>query len=395
MRLQQKISDRRGFATTTAGSAGRCAAGLLLALLAGAPLSAAGAAQDDLFTVENVAVDATEETAATAREVALAEGYRKAFRRVVARMVPRDRQGEVPALSPERLAALVRNFEVSEEKTSTVRYLAELTIRFNGAAVRTFLREAGVPYAETQSKPLLVLPVLSRAGANVLWDNPNPWREAWSATPPDSGLVPLVAPRGGLEDLSIISAEQAMRGERERIDAIARRYDADGALIAIAEPSYGTEQRIREMEVIVRRSDDAEGRTWRNTIRSQGNETAEELFARAARETASFVREQWKSEYLLRFDQQHELVVTVPLRSLDDWVILRRRLADIAFVSGSDLVALSRHSATVRLRYVGGEEQLRTALAQSDLALVEGSETPVLRFRGRDGAGAGFGTGGQ
>ena len=134
------------------------------------------------------------------------------------------------------------------------------------------------------------------------------------------------------------------------------------------------------MRISVRRTNDAQGRTWRNTVAALPGKTPEGFMARAARETLEFVREQWKSENLLRFDQQNEIVVTVPLENLGEWVGLRRRLADMAFVSRSDLITLTRRSATVKLSYMGDEEQLRTALAQRDMSLVEGPESWILRY---------------
>ena len=56
---------------------------------------------------------------------------------------------------------------------------------------------------------------------------------------------------------------------------------------------------------------------------------------------------------------------------LSDWVIMERLLSKIAFVEASELLALSRDGATVRLRYFGNQEQLALALSQRDVRLAE------------------------
>ena len=50
----------------------------------------------------------------------------------------------------------------------------------------------------------------------VLWDDPNPWFDAWSTQRVPSGLVPLQLPRRDLADLSAITADQAVDGDRNR-----------------------------------------------------------------------------------------------------------------------------------------------------------------------------------
>ena len=65
-----------------------------LALLATAP---AVAADPDLFTVRGVRVDATAETAPAARDRAIAEGRRLAFRRLVERLVPASQSRSIPS----------------------------------------------------------------------------------------------------------------------------------------------------------------------------------------------------------------------------------------------------------------------------------------------------------
>ena len=132
-----------------------------------------------IFTVRDVAVDETAATAAEARQVALAVGQRRAFRRLIDRLVPEDQQGLVPALDPNLLQYYVRDFSVADERTSAVRYLADLTFRFNADEVRRLLRSNSVAFAETRGNPVVVLPVFRAGdGEAVLWVEANPWVES-------------------------------------------------------------------------------------------------------------------------------------------------------------------------------------------------------------------------
>ena len=123
---------------------------------------------------------------------------------------------------------------MQEEKHSTVRYIATLTYRFKPAPVEQLLRDAGIAFAETRSKPVLVLPVLRTGDSLALWEDPNPWRTSWANLPAADGLVPFTVPIGDLTDIAAINAQAASTGDAQKLGAIAARYDAGSTLVASA-----------------------------------------------------------------------------------------------------------------------------------------------------------------
>jgi hypothetical protein len=234
----------------------------------------------------------------------------------------------------------------------------------------------------TRSKPLVVLPVYRKAGALLLWDNANSWLQAWRALPPADGLVPLVVPDGDLADIADISAEQAQAQEDARVAAIARRHGAAGGLLAYAVLRNNGANGAPALEVTVSRSGTpVTERTLVQSFAAKPGETEESLLARAALAVRGDVEEGWKRENLLRFGEHNQLVALVPLGGVDDWVRVRRTLAGIAFIENSELIELSRDEATVRLGYLGDEDQLALALAQHDLELAKGPVSWILRPR--------------
>lgn len=357
---------------------------LVVAIVLGAITTALGqgAPDDDgVYTVLAVDVDARAETAAAARVKALEAGHRAAFDRLMTRMVPRNRRAELPEVSSKRLKQLVRSFGVDREKTSAVRYLATLRFEFDRAATRDFLRTAGVAFAETRSKPVLILPVLRRAGVYLLWDAQNTWRKAWSSLPAPDGLVPMIAPKGDLSDINDISADQAVRGRQDRLDVILRRYGATDAILALAVVDTRRIGNAPVVQVTITRfgAQDADRTTVLSVVAEPGS-TIEETIAAAAPRAAAQIEEDWKQDNLLRFDLPQELVAVMRLDNLSEWVRMERLLSEIAFIETSELVALSRLGATVRLRYFGNQEQLSLALSQRDVRLTEGENGWVLQY---------------
>ena len=73
--------------------------------------------------------------------------------------MPKKEQLKLRNLKFSELVELVSSIDVVGEKSSSVRYLASLNIRFNPSAMRIHLRSARVKFAETKSKSWIVLPV--------------------------------------------------------------------------------------------------------------------------------------------------------------------------------------------------------------------------------------------
>jgi Uncharacterized protein conserved in bacteria (DUF2066) len=324
----------------------------------------------DVFTVSPVPVDATAASAAAARDEAIVQGESRAFDMLMQRLTLSTDRSRLPQVGPSQLNDLVQGFEVAHERRSDVRYLADFTVHFRADAVRQMLRQAGVGFAEQVSKPVIVLPVLHDGDRLALWDDPNPWRDAWSSAAAVTGLVPVVRPLGEIEDVQAIDAEQAAKGDAAALQAISRRYDGDDVLVTQATLKSDGAQHAVDVTT-TRYAPDLPGteQTWVTSTTANPGESDADLLSRAVTDTINQVEEAWKSANILDFRETGTLTARVPATSLQDWLSVRDRLAAIPAVRASRLVSLDRSEARVEIRYVGSADQLRTALAQRNLEL--------------------------
>lgn len=346
-----------------------CSGGALLLCLLLA-LVAPAQAQQNVYAVNGVAVDVTAETAAGARDIAISQAQNEALQRLFQRLVLDEdlpRLAQSPTL---RAQDYVQDFAVDNERSSPGRYLADFNIRFKSRPVRDLFRQVGVRFAETPSKPMLVLPLFDADGAKLLWEDPNPWREAWAARDPNAGLVPLVTPLGDLTDLAAINAQQVLAGDLERLAVMSGRYGTKGVLIAQAalggDPDQGTSTvvvQVSRLEGEVVSSFPPAGYT------QQPGEAVPDLFTRAVDGVAQLEQAGWKIDNQLNFALQRRIAVRVPITQLGDWLAVKRRLANVAPVLSVELSYMRRDQAQINLSFVGEDEQLVRAMAQSDLAL--------------------------
>jgi hypothetical protein len=326
------------------------------------------AAQADVFVVRGIKVDVTAASTAVARDKALAMGERAAFRELLERLTLRVDHPRLPAFSANDIAAFVTDFEVAEEKASAVRYLATLNYNFKADDVRRLLIDRQIAFAETTSKPVL-----------LLWDDPNPWRKAWTERPEKFSLVPSILPKGDLPDIAMIGPEQAVAGDDQRLSAIAGRYEAGDTVVALA--IMKMDRGRPDLEVFVTRYGSAlQEQTVVKSFTSGDTENLVDLLARASLELTSQIEDNWKRDNLLQFGRQAVVAVKIRISSLKDWLDVRSRLAGVAVVRRSDLVILSLEEVRVNLHYIGEPEQLALALEQADLEITREGDGWVLEM---------------
>lgn len=328
-----------------------------------------------LFEVSNVNVDVTADSASSARAQALVIGQSKAFKVLLERLTLQAYHNRLPDLSTAQVTELVQDFTVAEEKTSSVRYIAKLNYHFHADGVRALLDEYGLPFAETASKPVLMLPVYQAAGALSLWDEPNPWRAAWvnySQNGPGTGLVPMLLPVGDLNDVRTIGAEQAIEGDMARLEEIARRYDAGDVVVAHGVLRMDSYNGLPELEVYLTRFGSAlQEHTVVKSFTSEPGGDISKLLYRAAAQLTAQVEDNWKQDNLIQTGSAQLLPISVPVRDLSDWVKVRDRLNGVAIIRRADPVLLRRDEVRLNLHFIGDAEQLALSLDQADLTLWE------------------------
>ncbi len=342
--------------------------GLLLPGEGRAQDGAALAGTQELFTARDVTVDVTADNALKARDQALLEAQAKGLAQVLRDLTPPGEQARLPQVSAQDAQNYVLSLQVKDEKRSSVRYIATLDILYNPAAVRALLRQNGITFTETARTPVLILPLWQGApdAPPVLWEDPNPWREAWLRRP-SGGLVPATTPLGDLGDLQAISADEAAARQTDAVRRILQRYEMTEGVIAHA--TRTGEGRLQIDLTRLRLAGDPTRASV--TVEAQSGEDEAAFLARATNEVASQLRDEWRAATVSvpASEAPSQLTVLVPTGSLDTWLTVRERLTQVPLVRGVDIQALSRERAQILLGFVGSEEQLALTLAQYGLDL--------------------------
>jgi len=336
----------------------------------------------DPFLIEAVPVDASGPNTVAARERGLDQGRMAAYRRLIRRLLPVEAQASVANLSQADVIDLVQEFSVANERSSAVRYLADLTIKFNPSSVRALFGSRQVPFAEIPSRPLIVVPVarLDAALPAVLWGDPDPWLSAFSRLPPGDGLVPLVMPLGDMADIAALTADQALAGDVDALRAFAEARGGDGVVLAVVEPSLETPDAVQAMVSEFRNG----GGRFDITLATAGRGLSllDPALDQAAAATLREVEEAWKRRTQLEVGVAGEIVAISDIAALADWLSLKTKLRNVPIVNRVDLQAITRSRVQVAVAHAGTTEQLRAAMALQALDLAEADGIWMIAVRG-------------
>lgn len=319
-----------------------------------------------MFSASGIQVDVTAKTAAAAREQAMQDGQKRALMVVMERITPSYVVEQLPELVPDDILNFVQDISVLNEKTSSVRYMATLEVRFNPDAVRELLRQNGLPYVRTSGKPLLILPVYKRSvsASPVLWAEDNAWLRAWINRTAESYMVPLFVPMGELSDLQTLTVDQILNSDLAAAQALAKRYEAEGILIV---------ELIRN------------GQTFTVKGRAMDEMTASEIpnfsfslpltkntattFARAVKKVVEHLESVWKSEQMVQFNEAASLVALAPVSSLEQWEKIKGRLDRIPIISSYYLQAARAGVLQLTIFFAENLERLQKEMNKRMLSL--------------------------
>jgi hypothetical protein len=329
------------------------------------------------FVIAGVPVDATAQNAVAARDSARIQGQRVALRRLLERLTPQSDWSRLPSPGDDAITNLVQDFDVANEHSSGVRYLASYTFRFKANAVRALLRSADLPVTELASKPVVLVPVLRTPDGTKLWDGVNPWRDAWISTSGKGGLVPWVVPAGDATDTAAFDPADRKPAE---LAALSQRYGGGDIVVATASVTGGADQAGLDISVS-RYGPEGDATTTTTTVNGRLEPGLYQAGVLAAQRE---LEEQWKKlSFSATASGPSELEVTIPIAGARDWAAVEERLAKVPTIESREVELMSHSEIRLRLKIKGDSTLLKLALAQQDLTLGAGSPYATLQLRHR------------
>lgn len=319
-------------------------------------------AADDAYTVSSVKVDATAPSAIDAQTKAIDSGRDRAWQTLYRRLTKEEDWARQPSLDPMSLQRLIRSYQVHDARSSTTRFVADMTYVFNANAVRRLLQQAGIAYSDVTAKPVLVIPL------GPGWSAHTPWTRAWADPRFAHSAVPLVLPPEDAIDAPVLAATQFDHTVWQDIEPMASRVRATEAYLALVIPQHA------QMIVKIRRLGAGNTSAIPDLVIPIPPRTPPAIaFGKVADATANAIIDSWKSRSVVDYGRRSNVVASLHVDSLADWSGLLQKLGAVPTITDVNVLAMDIGEARIEIAYVGSTDQLNEQLARQGLNLANES----------------------
>lgn len=383
--------DARASYDIWAQSAFAAALGVLaLAMLAVLGLTGTAAAQaNSAYTVRDIQVTKTASTGLAAQDAAIRAARDQALAYLFRRLTPPAYHNALPTLPAAQVDAMVVATDIQEEQVTATAYTGTMALTFSPPAVRQELEWRNIPFTDRVSPPLIIVPVYERAGALQLWEVPNAWDSAWRARTGAQGLVQTVMAEGNPSEQLVVSADQALAGDAQRLQALAQAYGARGAIVAYARFKIDPRNGQPALETSLAGYGVAPAGPITRTFVGNGglaggaDQAASELSTAAASGLSEMLAAAWKSQNIQTASAgTGDILATSRLTHLGEYAGLVRQLREIPAVEQFSLATLTATQAVFRLRLRGGSAQAQSVFGQYGMSLTQTPDGWNLRSGG-------------
>lgn len=354
--------------------------------------SATAQAETSLFVIDDVKMDITAQSASEAKKQAFEQAQTKAFETLVARMLTDDEIVQLPPAEPREVSLLIKDFEITDEKLSSVRYMATYKFRFKEKEVRQYFTNLGFGFSDLRSEPMLILPLYRKGFDTILWSYDNEWLRAWNRSGDINGLVPITVPIGDLDDVQDIGDDDALTYTKEGMSKMLERYGAHEAVIAIAIPNAG-------FDIYGNHAPNDSGginiqifRTDRNTpeftreihVNVEPDDTRDQVFDRAVHDVYKALQRDWKVKTRVDTNEDNQITARVPITSLKEWADTQKVLKNVSAINNITVKKLSPQGALIDIKFQGRITRLQSVLREVEATLnITPSPEPEVKSSAR------------
>lgn len=368
----------------------------LAAVAAGAATVAwAKPAADRAYTIANYPVEARAANAVTAKDAAIADGQKAAFRSLLKRIVPVTAYRDMERLTSVDPATLIDGVAVRSERNSATEYIANLDFSFQANEVRDLLNRQGVPYVDTQAPSTIIVPLTrdAKAAAGPTGEfraASGTWGTVWPTLDLQNSVAPLKA-----EPLKPEIGPDALRGLYEdaslsaSVMTLAAAYGTDQIIVAVAE----VDTEGGKVNVLLAGQDSAGPFALKRAYRLSDGDLAYTLEL-AAVVSQGVIEGRWKAinsggaiaaaatsanPYGTPAGAGVDVSFDAQFGGTAEWNAMRRVLLEAPGIDDIRIGSISSDRASVSVKYPGGGPALARALATYGISLTDTGGLWVMR----------------
>jgi len=338
----------------------------------------------DALVTSQVSVDVTGKDAADARTQAMEKGQSDALMELLSKLTPPGQAQDILAtLDAKKIAALVRGTEVVDEKMSNDRYRAKLIVSFDADEISGLIGKFTASDAKEETVPatgaFLVIPAYEEDGSTVLWEEDNPWRNAWKMLGLEITSGDMIVPYGDNNDAAIVDIKSLGSATYSTLSPLAIRYGITDIVILQAKYVRSPDM---VLTVVKRRINRLKNEVNMLTFRADPQETRDTLLARAAKDIAENMQSKKVEESSMvrsvKGGDRNKIMVLASITTLRSWTDLRTKLSGLPMIDRIEVLAMSPEQVDLVIRYRGTPDSLSRAIEAQQVRLIKNNDYWII-----------------
>jgi len=315
----------------------------------------------------DVRVDVTEKTVTEAKQKAVSKAVRDGISEIVLRISTNKSVEEINKLTDNQLEHFITGIMVLMEKSSDVRYIADLRVSVDGDILKAYLKENDLPLVYAEDKNIMAIPFMEdKDGKLDLWGDENIWKQAFAEYGNvHKGRLNIRVIDKNLGNISMVKVNRLFELTDSEFNELANFNHADG--------------------IYALKYSQKDGKIY---IKSYPSKESQEALAngeslKASVETAlTYFKDEGKVSKNSEGDEKEsvfeKIEVVYHYSKLSEWLSLKQALENNAQVQDIKIISMVNGKVHFNFVYSGVVEKLQGTLAMNGYKMQKEGEYYVI-----------------
>jgi hypothetical protein len=329
---------------------------------------------DNIFLVENVAVNVSGKSPTNARNLAVATARRDAFLVLLSRLeVSAEISGKV---TNEEISDMVRSEQIEGEKAAGNSYSGVFNILFAKDFVDHILSQKnleGSKVAAQEDKTYLLIPVKMVGDRPVIWSDDNDWRATISKDLEQKNLrKKFIIPDVDLGNLAILGRDNVAIAGYNELEPMSLRYKTD----AIYSLFFTHDAAENKATVDVYYLSKMQKKQFKLSFVKVDNLSWDSLLTKVADKVIDYLNSPQASEN--NIVASNSIRIQIPISSLRGWLAIKSKIENSNLVSKINIESISRDMAMISVNYVDSGVDIAESFLRIGLLLSKKADNLYL-----------------
>lgn len=314
-------------------------------------LNANQALANNPYSVKGIIANATAQDPTTARELAITDARRRAFKTLLSNLSFRPIANEL--FEDVEISNTIRSQQVDSEKIAGNEYSAILNIRFDKDFIARSIKEKKLHLYKMDGKTenYLILPAQIVDDEIVFWNEDNIWKTAIAQNLDTKTNKKFILPNPSIENFTLIEEDNLYRADYNDIENLAKKYDLDSAYILI----FSYDEEVNKTYVNITYLQNIHKKKLRLSFVNAQLLEKEALLDIVAKKTIEYLASQ---DHKIKSSNDNKRYISIPISGMGQWLMIKNKIDNASFLQSNKVKLISKDFVVLAITYNKNEAEI-------------------------------------